>query len=188
MQNKRSTPEFTGRGGTATAKAVHPKSGVTLTRSVADLDRESKELVESALALHPDSPAANVLGTVADIADSDFLAELDASLRTKHFLTLIRAVRAREKREQRESMWLSPKIREAAIALPARVPLGGKKAVKREDLEFPHIGLAIKELNRRDLAQHKTNPKIAALEAIAKLWPRAKRARKMRLLEVDRLS
>jgi hypothetical protein len=103
------------------------------------------------MAMHQELPAANLLETVFNIADAEFLTELDEILRAKHFLgRRLRAGEARRRTAGRE--WLSPEIRPAALTLSAKVPVGNGKAVRRENFEYPHIARYLKVLNQEALA------------------------------------
>lgn len=157
-----------------------------LTRSLDDLQRESAILARNAIALHPELPAGNLLDVMLEIAEPDFLAELDAMLRGRHLVTAVRTERAKDRRQQQESAWLSPQIRSAAMALPVRVPIGDGKTIPRDKLEYAHLDLYLEVLANQDKARWEQDAKRAAVEQIRKLWPRAKkRPRLMTLAEVD---
>lgn len=160
----------------------------SLTLSIADLEKKSKELVSNARAIYPELPPANLLEHVIELADPDFLAELDGMLRSKHFLRIERAARLQQLQEERRSAWLSPEIRDAALVLPLRVPVGKGQTVSRDELSFPDTTRYLKILDKQDRESRDKNAKRAAIMAIRKLWPRSKRARRnMTLSAVDKL-
>jgi hypothetical protein len=153
---------------------------------VADLLKESAEIAQRAILLYPKEPSANLVDKLLAMAEPEFLTELDAFLRTKHFTGAIRSERAKGRRQDQESAWLSPQVRAAAMALPARVPIGGGKTVRRDALEYAHIDLYLKYLDGQHRQRRENDAKRAAIEAIRKLWPRLKkRPRPMTLAEVD---
>ena len=153
-------------------------------RSIEDLDKEAMEAVESALALFPNLPAANLLKELLQLVDPDLLVELDAVLRAKYFLSMIRARRAKDRAERTETAWLSPQIRDAVLTLPKLIPIGDGETVFREDLEFAHTRLYLKVLDQQQ--RTKKDPRREAIKTIQSLWPRArKRPLQMTLTEVD---
>lgn len=155
------------------------------TLSIGDLERGSVDLISNARALHPDSPAANLLEPIYEMAEPEFLAELDRMLRAKYFLRLMLVDRIKAKREERASAWLTPEIREAALILPLRVPIGGDKEVPRSEMEYADTGRYLKYLDKEARDDRRTDKRRLAVKALRKLWPRAQRARRMKLSEVD---
>jgi|ERR1017187_2875224 hypothetical protein len=161
------------------------KKSLTLL-SVGDLKRGSEELVSNAAALHPDLPATALVPHIIELAEPDFLAELDQSLRAAHFLRLIRVRRVAELRERRQAEWLFPEIQRAALTLPLRVPIGEGKTIPRNALHFADMTRYLKMLDKRDKAHHDSSPQRDAIKVIRKLWPRSQRASKtITLGEVD---
>jgi hypothetical protein len=154
-------------------------------RSIGDIARESEELVRNARALYPDLPGANLLEHIIALADPDFLAELHAVLRAKHFLGIDRADRAKNRREELEAEWLTQEIRNAVLTLPLRVPVGDGKTVPRGELRFPDTGRYLKYLDKEARDSKKKDARRSAVKAIRKGWPRAQRARRMTIAEVD---
>ena len=152
--------------------------------SIRDLETTSSELVRNAFALHPDLPAANLIEPIISLADAEFLEQLDRVLRAKHFLHVIRLERSKDRKESREAEWLFPEIREAALALPLRIPVGNGKTVARSDMKFADTGRFLKILDTQ-LRKHKEQQR-AAIRTIRRLWPRSERALRMTLVEVDR--
>ena len=157
----------------------------SLSRAVGEVAEASADLAREVMVLYPELPAANLVEHIVDLAEPEFLAELDAMLRARHFLGVIRAERAKERREQREAEWLFPELREAVCALPLGVPIGGGKVVARGDLRFPDTGRYLKLLDKRHRDRRAEDERRAAITLIRRLWPRSKRARRMTLSEVD---
>jgi hypothetical protein len=163
------------------SKAVKEKAP---SLSTEDLQRTSAELVQNALALHSDLPSVQLAAKIDALAQREFLKELDASLRVAHWLRLVRAERAKRTREKRDAAWTFPGIRDLALSLPLRVPIGDGKTVRRDQLRFEHTNLYLKVLSAQSREQAEKR-KSAVLE-IQKLWPRAeRRPRQMTLAELD---
>lgn len=166
---------------------ISTKKTLTL-HSIDELNRESEELVLKAMLLHPDVPFANLAVLAMELADEEFLSDLDKHLRSAYFLRTARLIRARESQAKRESDWLFPEIREAVLKLPARVPIGEGRAIPRGELRFADTTRYLTVLNKQHRQSRNKNAKRIAIMAIRKLWPRSKRAsRTLTLAEVDAL-
>lgn len=146
---------------------------------------ECESVARDALALYPDMPALELAGRMAEFADPEFIAALDAQLRTRFWVRTILELRARERREKDAQDWLFPAIQEITAKLPARIPVGNKKTVPRGQIVYENLEQYLKVLNRRDRERHKK--RIAAVLALMKLWPaRSKKTQGITLSEVDR--
>jgi len=156
-------------------------------RSIDDLKRESEELVDSAKALYPDLPIANLIEKLVELADPEYLEQLDSALRAAHFRRIIRARAMAKLKSEREAAWLFPEIRQAVLVLPTNIPIAKDKTVPREKIHYSDTTRYLKILDREDKGKLRHSPKRLAIMAIRKLWPRNKRARRMTLGEVDAL-
>lgn len=91
-----------------------------LTQGLDGLAKASAELAQNALLLYSELPTANIVDRIVTEADSDLLGELSRRLLLKHFTGVVRAERAKLKKDQRrELLPLFPEL----DRLPHRVVL-----------------------------------------------------------------
>ncbi len=154
-------------------------------RSISDLQKESENLYRNAKALHPDVPASHLVPHMIEMAEPEFLAELDIALRSQHFLKIARASIANDRRKQSApEQLLFPELKELAAELPQRIPIGGGEFVELLKLHYKNLKQYLKVLNERDRQRHEK--RIAAVKKLMELWPpRSTKNRGMTLAQLD---
>jgi hypothetical protein len=146
--------------------------------------KECEELVRNTMALFPNLPAANLVQEIVTLAEPDFLAELDQTLRSRYFIRTVKRLRERDRSDESAAAWLFPEIREIAIKLPDLVPVGDGEKVERSKLHYEDLERYLKVLNQKDRERHQK--RIAAVKALMELWPpRTKKLQGLTLAEID---
>jgi hypothetical protein len=160
------------------------------TLSAEDLRSISRDLVENARVLYPGVPTASLIPQIAEMAEPDFLAQLDAMLRVRHFIqtdkTMKRDEWAKERARELEADWLFPAIRQNVANLPKRVDLGNGRKKQRGKLCYEDLKLRLRLLEQKSRKRLKQNTEAVAIRSLMKTWPpRSKKAQGITLGEID---
>jgi hypothetical protein len=158
----------------------------TVRLSIGDIQRLSAEFVCNARILYPDLPAVNLVERIIDMAEPEFLAELDGMLRAQHFIRVARMLRSEERRQQSRGDWLFPDIRENIEKLPRKVDVGGGKTKERADLIFEDLKRRLRVLSQKNRARLKDSAEVVAIQALMRIWPpRSRKTQGTTLGQVD---
>jgi hypothetical protein len=146
--------------------------------------KECEQLCRNAMDLNPGLPAANLVAEIIALAEPEYLSDLDQMLRARFFIRTVKALRARDHREEAAQLWLYPEIQKQVMQLPEAVPIGRGKTVERAKVIYKDLTRYLKILNKEDRERHQK--RIAAVKALMKLWPtRTKNTQGRTLQEVD---